>query len=442
MVRLSLEKGGPVRRVLIVAVVAIAAVWFSVAFAQDAQQKLLARRAAEVDAYRKLAETIKGFHIDSRTTVRDFVCESDEINTAFRTMIKGAQIVGEPRYFEDGSCEVDMKITLERVVTELKETVKRYYKGDKFKDVMFEDIKKYVEQTEIVVTGSGVQREEKSGQAEDEKISRSPSRKYEWSGISAWENISARDRLLAERAATVDAYRKLAEYVYGLKISGETRVKDFVAESDEIKTSFEHFLKGVQIVGKNYREDGVAEVEVEVTLERVITELTTVKKRYYQGDKFKDVVFEDIKKTTERKVVKAVGEGVSGGKYPKETQPQPAPVPTEVPDWAKQVLRATGQGVPPEEADSEAQGKLLARRAAESDAKRKLAEMLDGVHIDSKTTVKDFVTQSDEIKTSVGAFVGGCKVVKERTLEDGITVEVEVELSLEGFYDIVKKYRK
>jgi hypothetical protein len=433
------------RRVFIVGVAAVTILWFSVAFSQEAKQKLLARRAAELDAYRKLAEIIKGFHIDSKTVVRDFVCESDEINTAFRTIIKGAQIVGEPRYFEDGSCEVDMKITLERVITELKETVKRYYKGDRFKDVMFEDIKKYVEQTEVTVTGSGAQREERSTQAQEETISKSPSRKSPWSGIGAWENVSARDRLLAERAATVDAYRKLAEYVYGLKISGETRVKDFVTESDEIKTSFEHFLKGVQVVDRNYREDGVVEVEVEVTLERVITELTTIKKRYYQGDRFKDVVFEDIKKTTERKVVKATGEGVSGGKYPKETAPQPVPAtpaPAEVPDWAKQVLRATGQGVAPEEAESEAQAKLLAQKAAEVDAKRKLAEMLDGVHIDSKTTVKDFVTQSDEIKTSVSTFIGGCKVVKVRTLEDGVTVEVEVELSLEGLYDIVRKHRK
>ncbi|MFH1421226.1 MAG: hypothetical protein ABIH42_00695 [Planctomycetota bacterium] len=425
------------KKVLTFALIAITALWLSVAYAQDAKQKLLARRAAELDAYRKLAEIIKGFQISSKTTVYDFVCESDEINTAFRTMLKGAQMVGEPRYFDDGSCEVDMTITLERVVTELKTIVKRYYQGDKYTDVVFEDIKKYVEQKELTVTGSGVARENIS----DEFISRNPSRKNAWSGVSAWENVSARDRLLAERAATVDAYRKLAEYIYGLQISGETRVNDFVAESDKIKTSFEHFLKGVQTTNKVYRDDGIVEVEVEVTLERVITELSTIKKRIYEGSKFKDVVFEDVKKYTERKLVKAIGEAVSGGKYPKKNTKPPVQK-SEVPDWAKQVLKAKGQGIPPEEADSEEQARLLAERAAEIDAKRKLAEMINGVQIDSKTTVKDFVTQSDEIKAVVKTFVGGCKVVGVRTLEDGITVEVEVELNLEGLYLLLNKYGK
>jgi len=62
-----------------------------------AQNKLLAKRAAEADAYRKLAETINGVQINSSTTVRDFVTESDEIRSGIDTVVRGARF-GSPAY--------------------------------------------------------------------------------------------------------------------------------------------------------------------------------------------------------------------------------------------------------------------------------------------------------------------------------------------------------
>jgi len=418
------------------------------AFAQDPQQKLLSRRAAELDAYRKLAEMVKGFQIDSQTTVQDFVTESDEIHTEFRTFIKGAETVGSPRYFDDGTCEVDMRLTLERIITELKRIVKRFYKGSKYTDVAFDDIKKHVERKVIETTGAGVPRTEESlpDDYAEEYVSPTPSNRSPWASDPYWASINPRGRLMARRGAEVDAYRKLAEMIKGVHISSETYVRDFVTESDEIRTGFNTFLKGVTFSKYTYRPDGIVEAEAEVTLERLITELKTIKKRYYKGDKYKDVLFEDVKKYTERKIVKAIGESVVPDRYAKpipKRQPKPRPVPVdEKPGWAKQVLRATGEGVPPDEADSEAQANLLAERAAELDAKRKLAEQVMGVKIKGETTVRDFVTESDKIKTSVYGFLAGCRIVDSKTLEDGITKQVTVELDLGGLYEIWKKHGK
>lgn len=435
------------RRVLFLAALGIVLACVSTSYAQDAQQKLLAKRAAELDAYRKLAEIIKGFQIDGQTTVRDFVTESDEIHTQFRHFLKGAEPVGSPRYFDDGTCEVDMRVTLERVITELKRIVKRYYKGTRFTDVAFDDIRKYVERKIIEVTGSGVPRtdEEFPPEYHDEYIDPTPSKRSPWADDPYWSSINPRGRLLARRAAEVDAYRRLAEMIKGFQITAETYVRDFVTESDQIRTGFDTFIKGVEFSKYTYRPDGVVEAEAELTLERLVTELTTVKKRYYQGARFKDVVFEDVKKYTERKVVKAIGEGLVPDRYAKpipKREPKPQPVAQETPMWAKQVLRATGEGVPPEDVDSEAQANLLAERAAELDAKRKLSEQVLGVRITGETTVKDFVAESDEIKTDVQGFLAGCRVVESKTLEDGITVQVVVELDLGGLYEIWRKHKK
>jgi hypothetical protein len=74
------------------------------AVAQDItaeQQKLLARRAAEADAYRKLAQIVYGIQLNERTYVQDFVCESDEIRGEVGYLHKGVRL-GQPIFYDDG----------------------------------------------------------------------------------------------------------------------------------------------------------------------------------------------------------------------------------------------------------------------------------------------------------------------------------------------------
>ena len=71
----------------------------------------LARRAAIVDAYRQLAETIKGVQIDAETSMRDLAIESDIVNTKINALVQGARIVEETAN-DDGSYTVRMAIPL------------------------------------------------------------------------------------------------------------------------------------------------------------------------------------------------------------------------------------------------------------------------------------------------------------------------------------------
>lgn len=68
-------------------------------------------RAATVDGYRNLLEATKGIQVDSQTTVRDFVTESDVINAAVSGLVKGAQVVNRD-YLSDGTCEVILRMSL------------------------------------------------------------------------------------------------------------------------------------------------------------------------------------------------------------------------------------------------------------------------------------------------------------------------------------------
>lgn len=75
---------------------------------------LRALRAAEMDAYKQLAKTIIGFKIDSKTSVRDYILESDTIRAKMMAAIYGAELVGY-RWDENGDAYVKMRLKFGRV---------------------------------------------------------------------------------------------------------------------------------------------------------------------------------------------------------------------------------------------------------------------------------------------------------------------------------------
>jgi len=80
-----------------------------------AQARLLARRAAVVDAHRNLLEIIKGVKVDSQTTVENFMVTQDVIRTSVSGVVRGARIVKESvEKQSDGSflATVEMQICI------------------------------------------------------------------------------------------------------------------------------------------------------------------------------------------------------------------------------------------------------------------------------------------------------------------------------------------
>ncbi|MBF0266148.1 MAG: LPP20 family lipoprotein [Gammaproteobacteria bacterium] len=76
----------------------------------------------------------------------------------------------------------------------------------------------------------------------------------------------AQRKLLAIRAAKVDAYRNLAEEVYGIKIKGNTTVKDMVVQNDNYRISLDAMLRGAHIKSITEKKKGFFEAEVSLTL--------------------------------------------------------------------------------------------------------------------------------------------------------------------------------
>lgn len=99
-------------------------------------------------------------------------------------------------------------------------------------------------------------------------------------------------------------------------------------------------------------------------------------------------------------------------------------------DWGTATITVTGTGVAPATARTAAQARMLAKRAAVVDAYRQLAEEVQGVQVDSESTVANMMVVSDVTKTKVSALVKGAQIVSEQYLPDGA---YEVTMSIPMF---------
>lgn len=219
----------------------------------------------------------------------------------------------------------------------------------------------------------------------------------------------AQRRLMARRAAKVDALRNLTEQVYGVRIDSHTLVRDFVTQSDTVRAKLDAVIQGAKEIDYIEKPDGTAEVTVEITLDRV-----------------RDILGRRL--DYEYQTFTAIGYGAPSG----SASGYSAPV------SVSSVIRAKGNGVEPNDPSmSTAERGLMAKRAAKLDALRNLTEQVYGLRIASDSYVRNFVTQSDEMRARVHVFIQGSRVVSERPLGDG-SYEVEVEIDTDP---IIKMFR-
>jgi hypothetical protein len=252
---------------------------------------------------------------------------------------------------------------------------------------------------------------------------------------------------MAVRAARVEGMRRLAERIKGIYITSETMVRDFVAESDEIDVNTEAFIRGARETAIRYHESElIVEVQMSVKLRTVYASLKSWAERHYKGDKVNIQQLEKLTVAAKDKMIRETGMGVPPERYLKDAPAEVAAVmktASQAPPWATLSEKAVGKAAIDQDNTNKAQAKLMAFRAAELDARRKLAEKINGLRITANTSVCDFVAQNDQISTSMLTYQQGGSVVKgsQKELPDG-TVQVTVEIELKPLWDLIIYYQR
>jgi len=75
-----------------------------------AQAYALAKRAAVADAYRLIAEKVKGVRVDGQDLIKNMMVKRSTVRTSVKAMVRNANIVETT--FKEGLCEVEMEIII------------------------------------------------------------------------------------------------------------------------------------------------------------------------------------------------------------------------------------------------------------------------------------------------------------------------------------------
>ncbi|NQZ58673.1 MAG: LPP20 family lipoprotein, partial [Lentisphaeraceae bacterium] len=218
---------------------------------QEASGKdsMRALKVAEIDALRKMAEKVYGFHIDGHGSVYDFMLENAVINNSVSAVVKGASKTGKPVYSKDGAIYVEYSLVMRKVIEVIrKEIVKEAGKT-------FEVTEQQIMNQDRLVSAMG------SG---------------------ALPNSEGLRKIRAKRAAELDAYSNMAARMMGIRINSTSTVRDMALGNDQIQTSICAYLRGVKLNSIKYSSKG-CEVEMQLKIREVIETIETIGRRYKKG---------------------------------------------------------------------------------------------------------------------------------------------------------------
>ena len=232
------------------------------------RERLKATRAAELDADRLLAERIYGLQVDSETTVQDLAAGDDKIAGAVSATLVGSITTEAPEYLPDGRVQVVRAVKIREVI----DTLNRVIKGKRLED------------GSLVTTSDNT----KTNRTTNDKI-------IDVMGNAAIPGSEGHQKIMAKRAAEMDAYRRLAGRMMGVKIDGNTTVRDFALEHDEILASLSQVLKAATPTAVKYnKSDGSCEVTMEIKTQDVIR--TT--RRFLKGTTTKTEIKDEVQEKT------------------------------------------------------------------------------------------------------------------------------------------------
>ncbi len=75
--------------------------------------------AAKMYAVRDLMATVKGMYLSSEQTAENYMMTSDVVKTQVEGIARAFQMVGEPQYFEDGSVQVTVEMSIDGKLSDL-----------------------------------------------------------------------------------------------------------------------------------------------------------------------------------------------------------------------------------------------------------------------------------------------------------------------------------
>jgi hypothetical protein len=259
------------------------------------RERLKATRAAELDADRLLAERIYGLEVDSETTIADLAAGEDKIDSAVSATLVGSLTTEPPEYLADGTVQVVRAVKIREVINTLNTAIKGKVLKDGSVQALSNKTKTNTEVKDSVI---------------------------DVMGNAALPGSEGHQKVMAKRAAELDAYRRLAARMLGIQIDSNTTVRDMALENDELVAGLSHVLKGAATTGIKFNKD---DGSCEVTMAIKTADVLRTTKRIVKGEKVTTTIKDSIEEKTFSETGRGAMREVAQGDVPAEQSDSPTP---------------------------------------------------------------------------------------------------------------------
>lgn len=395
------------------------------------QARLLAVRAAQVDAFNRLTDLILSARVSADKTVGQALGRGGDAEIALRLFLRTARMAGEPRVYSDGVAETDVEAPLETVVRE----VGRLCGGAEATAAVLADFRRVAVEGALRITGRGRAPADVPPDALKRLMAARPEDLAELYP-AGWEHVTAAGRVEALRTARAAAHRAMARRLREIHLGQTDTVGDLAATSPAAETMFDVFIRSLPVAGRpRFMPDRLAEVEVAASVRDLLRVLKNVRALGGPAGRWSEEEIDNLSVRLKADALTVTGYGMAPAGEVRPDQSPPVAGGLPLPDWAARVLEADGRSRFSDEIEDREEARVLAARAAKARAVMALEKQLDVITLDDGRTIRQRAARDEAFRRDLATFLTGARVESSRATSDGKGWEVTVRLPLVRLYE-------
>ncbi|HUU95739.1 MAG TPA: hypothetical protein VM487_08355 [Phycisphaerae bacterium] len=354
--------------------------------------------------------------LKTNLTVGNWVSRDVSADRALRLWCRSLPCYARARFYADGTCDVDVRLSPAMLRQQLATLLLRY---------------------PVLAEGRVGERDLTGGEKDWPVLwstgSAALSERSQTRQPDGWGDVTYEGIQVTSRAAAADARYALFEQAGRLKVTAARHLHEFLESDEAVAEAVHEALQRVATVTVECALDQVAVAEARIGLTDLIRILTKVHQQHYTGDVFHAADFREMALLADRAELKTTGLAVPPSRY--LTEPEYQLIDLDTPRWAAQTLSATGRYEPADEDDF---AQVVRLGIARFDGMDHLRRKVEALVIQQGVTVEEFIGHHRELKDEIVTFLSGTRVVgRPQALPDG-GIQVQVELPLKRLWLIVR----
>ncbi|HEY7119497.1 MAG TPA: hypothetical protein VH475_23095 [Tepidisphaeraceae bacterium] len=410
--------------------VAIFAGWLLAAGGSAAAEDLARSQvqAATKDAINGLLDEVSRTPLSRSLSVGEFLRRTRSTDELVKTLER-AQQMGGPRWIDDQTCQVELQISGPVVAQALKRAAAANPKESPLSPRELDRATHDWDARAFTATGTATSR---LPVARPRRAPRMGLQKDPWLDVPE----AVRDQAVA--AAKADAARRSLASVRPIALTHQSTVGDVLAVKD-VGDSMQQWFVSQPAARADFTDDLEARVELAAGPDDTFTAFRGfAQKQKEVALPADDQGWNQVKGDFERQMVTPVGRAVAGGGRGERGGPgigndiigHPKPfglVGSRPPAWVDRRIDATGRG-------TSNRSKLMAARAAESEAESKLRNQIESLPLTDKQTIGQAAKDDPRVDQAIGRALNRSRISKADYLDNG-AADVSVYLDLDVVWE-------